>query len=63
MRATMASVESDSDRQKLRPDLILILDVADTSGILDVADALGVGRTCGSATVAAELSVLGSLTW
>jgi hypothetical protein len=42
MRATMASVESDSDRQKLHSDLILILDVDDTSGILDVADALGI---------------------
>jgi hypothetical protein len=42
MRATMASTESDSDRQKLHSDLILILDVDDTSGILDVADALGI---------------------
>jgi hypothetical protein len=42
MRATMASTESDSDRQKLHSDLILILDVDDPSGILDVADALGI---------------------
>lgn len=40
MRATMASAESDFDRQKLPHDLILIL--ADgTSGALEVADALG----------------------
>lgn len=48
MRATMASAESDSDsatahhrisRQSTRPDLILILDVDGTTGILDIAHA------------------------
>jgi WD40 repeat protein len=50
MRATMASTESDSGsaaahnrfcRQNVHPDPILILGVDGTSGVLDVADALG----------------------
>jgi hypothetical protein len=50
MRATMASTESDSGsaaahnrfyRQNVHPDLIFILGVDGTSGVLDVAGALG----------------------